>query len=115
MKLYLACSVDYHARLLRKNEIPNILVSYHYLQKSPNMVETVKNTPNLLLDSGAHTFHSDHAHVDYDAFFDSYLDFLKDNHKDYTAFVELDIEGLVGLKKVEEWRKLLIFIRGCWY
>lgn len=93
----------------------NVLMSYHYLQKkgSEFLKKRLEETPDvkILIDSGAHTFYSkiDEYSKKPDSFWDDYLqkytEWVAEN-KDYiTSCANLDIEGIVGIEKVDEWNK----------
>lgn len=71
----------------------------------------------LIVDSSTYTFHSqleeygngDKYPLEYwEKFLQDYLDFVEKNGDLITAFVELDITGVVGIDKVLEWRKEII-------
>ncbi len=57
----------------------------------------------VMIDSGAHTFQQTKHNIDFDKFVKEYADFLCEYGEYITSYVQLDIEGKVGLKKVEEW------------
>ena len=95
-----------HQNVLKKVGVEYLLMSFYNLNKMKNVekVLTKFKGKEILLDSGAHTLQKGKNKIDYDLFVDEYIAFLK-KYKDYfTYFVELDIENIVGLKKVEEWR-----------
>jgi hypothetical protein len=86
------------------------LLSYYYIQKTKELshIDYVKEHSELILiDSGAHTFQFG-TKVDFDAFCRNYADFIKkfDNNK-VLGYFELDIENIVGMDKVLEYRKIL--------
>lgn len=95
--------------------IRNVLMSYHYLQKKGSgfLKERLTKTPDvkILIDSGAHTFYAkiDEFSKKPDSFWEDYLtkytSWIAEN-KDYiTSCANLDIEGIVGIEKVDEWNK----------
>ncbi len=62
---------------------------------------------HVMIDSGAHTFQQTKHNVDFDKFVEHYADFICKFGRYITSYVQLDIEGKVGLKKVEEWDNYL--------
>ena len=77
----------------------NILETFYYLQKNKEFPRLISHFGNFLLDSGAFTFMSGAEKVDFDAYVEEYAKLrLKWNIK---HFFELDIDSVVGLKKVE--------------
>ena len=90
----------------------NILSSYFYVKDIP-IKERIKQYGLFLLDSGAFTFLSKEkarAGVDWDEYVESYAKYITDN--DIKLFMELDIDLLVGLKKVEMLRYKLERMTG---
>jgi len=59
----------------------------------------------FMLDSGAFTFMSKKRTTNFDEYVAKYIDFINKNNID--NFIELDIDSIVGLKKVEEYRDLI--------
>src|SRR5690625_4895543 len=59
----------------------------------------------FLLDSGAFTFMSNVKNVDFKGYLRKYIQFI--NTHDIQHFFELDIDSVVGIKKVEEYRNIL--------
>ena len=59
----------------------------------------------FMLDSGAFTFMSKKRTTNFDEYVSKYIDFINKNNID--NFIELDIDSIVGLKKVEEYRDLI--------
>ena len=59
----------------------------------------------FLLDSGAFTFMGKKRTANFDEYVAKYIDFINKNNVD--NFIELDIDNIVGLKKVEEYRNLI--------
>jgi hypothetical protein len=112
--------------VVNKCEMKTVLMSYHYLQGKPKgfLADRMKKyelesdlisgqkkySVSILIDSGAHTFfQSDEWGEKEESFWDDYLTkytaFVRDN-KDYIfACANLDIEGLVGIDKVNEWNQ----------
>lgn len=84
-----------------------ILESYYYARENKYMHTLIPqlSPDNFLLDSGAFTFMSGAQTVDWNSYVDQYADFI--NHFGVTQFFELDIDVVVGLKKVESLRKRL--------
>ena len=83
-----------------------VLESFYYMQDW--MKPYIRDYWDFLLDSGAFTFMSDKKNssgVDWDAYLTRYIDFI--NEMDIDNFFELDIDDVVGIKKVEELRARL--------
>ena len=53
---------------------------------------------HVMIDSGAHTFQQTKHNVDFDKFVEHYADFICKFGRYITSYVQLDIEGKVGLK-----------------
>jgi len=92
--------------------VKNYLFSYYELNKSRTVRSIfdnlIKLEADILIDSGAHTLQKGKQVVDYDKFLDSYIDFINQYKNHISAYVELDIENMVGLKRVEDWTEKLI-------
>lgn len=85
----------------------SILDTFFYRRNNPpTYIHKVKN---FLLDSGAFTFMmnkgSAKVDTDIDSYVDKYIGFINDN--DVSQFIELDIDLVVGLEKVEQIRRRL--------
>lgn len=98
---------------VRQCGIRFVLMSYHYLQKKGKnfLAKRLEEFPDLkvFIDSGAHTFfanrdeYSQKSEEFWEDYLERYTNWVRDN-KDYIfACANLDIEGLVGLDKVDEW------------
>lgn len=119
MKLYLA-GTESRSYLLDKeneriNEIEylnniNILESFYYLMKNPQMIKMVNKFGGFLLDSGAFTFiQGNHKEkIDWENYLEQYAEFI--NKYDIKLFFELDIDSIVGLKEVERLRDKLEYL-----
>lgn len=86
----------------------NMLESFYYFK--PWQVTWIRSPANrsFMLDSGAYTFRqtkTDHGITDFDGYLQRYISFINEHKVD--LFFELDIDALVGLKKVEEYREIL--------
>lgn len=84
-----------------------LLESFYYLKNNKKVnLEIIKNNPNFLLDSGAFTYiHDLQKKTDWEQYIKEYAQFIIDNEIIY--FFELDIDSVVGLNQVEEYRKRL--------
>lgn len=107
MKIYLA-GITPFIRLLHnefsKNHSVYVLESFYYL--NDNTERCIPLFKDFLLDSGAFTFFSGkHSDVDWESYVDKYAEFINKNNIKH--FFELDIDSIVGLKKVVELRKRL--------
>ena len=74
----------------------------------------------ITIDSGAHSFfgaagissagHQQNTKTklpDHEIYFRDYVKWIKQNYDKISYFVELDIQAIIGLKRVKEWRNLL--------
>lgn len=80
---------------------PRILLSYYYI--SDEIMEYAKAAKEYLLDSGAFTYLNTGKSVDFDSYTDRYIEFINANK--VKQFIELDIDAIVGLDKVESLRR----------
>ncbi len=82
-----------------------VLESFYYMQDW--MKPYIRKHWDFLLDSGAFTFmgNNDTNTIDWNAYLTKYIDFI--NEMDIDHFLELDIDSVVGIKKVEELRARL--------
>lgn len=109
MKIYLAGtdlikSYDHDGTILKQKIY--ILESFHYIKDYK--IDNIRNHWNFLLDSGAFTFMNktkSSKNIDWDDYIRRYAKFIIDN--DVKLFFELDIDCVVGLKKVERLRNKL--------
>lgn len=88
----------------------NILESYYYAAKNKHFARLVKTAGKLLLDSGAFTFIKNNHTADWDRYLNLYANFI--NKYGIDMFFELDIDPLVGIKKVEQMREKLLQLTG---
>ena len=80
-----------------------ILESFYYADEWTERI--IPKTKRFLLDSGAFTFFSSGKCVDWNDYLKRYIDFINKNNVE--KFFELDIDPLVGYKKVLEFRRIL--------
>lgn len=80
-----------------------ILESFYYADEWTETI--IPKLGRFLLDSGAFTFFSQGKHVDLDDYLTRYISFIRKNKVQH--FFELDIDPLVGYKKVLEMRERL--------
>lgn len=108
MKIYLA-GVEAFADLMRKVNPPYVLASFLNLYKNShsNLVKQfITDSKTFMLDSGAYTFMMDNSKaIDFGKYVERYARFIV-NH-DIKLYFEMDIDSVVGLKKVEEYRDYL--------
>lgn len=113
MRLMLA-SLDNNVNAISLEELKlckYALMSFFYLEKSAEekafeILQKLNKEDRFILDSGAFTlFTSTKLNVDFDAYLDRYIDFI--NKYDIKRFIELDIDSVVGYKKVLKMRKKL--------
>lgn len=114
------CLASWTARpdLLFELEPPHVLDSFYYFRKASDntikkMMSYIKSDKckTFILDSGAFTY-MESAKVsdkliydDFEQYIREYCDFI--NKWDIEHFVEMDIDLVVGIKKVEEYRKTI--------
>lgn len=104
--------------------VQNAFMSYYYIKKKKvsHLAEARKRIPYIIVDSGAHSFFSENSDKvvsasplkkitktmeSPEAYFATYLEWLKENRAHFDFFVELDIGDLVGQPLVLKWRELL--------
>lgn len=98
-----------HQEVVGKKLPKYMLESFFYFQDW--QVEAIKKCDLFLLDSGAFTFMNNYkGKVDWDEYIKKYANFI--NKYDIKYFFELDIDVLVGLEKVKEYRKELERLTG---
>ena len=108
MHLYLAESGGIWKAYFDKDAFKNayILQSFYYANEftEKNVLPVVKD---FLLDSGAYTFMQNQktTNIDWDKYIEKYADFI--NRNKIKKYFELDIDSVVGYKKVKEYRKRL--------
>lgn len=109
MKLFLAGNYPWKDQgiydELIKTYKPNILESFYYLQKDPSFYLKTKPFINsFMLDSGAFTYlnQKNKEKPNWEAYVEKYSEFVVNNNIDH--FLEMDIDPIVGLNKVEELR-----------
>lgn len=86
------------------------LNSYYYIRKDlPDFEKTLAASELVLVDSGAFTvIHGGGRHIDWDKYVEEYIAFIKKyDCAKILGFIEIDIDIIVGLDKVEEYRKML--------
>jgi len=104
MKIYLAG--DGFDQIWVNNDFFNFnrLKSYHYIKN--DKLDYIHRYDSFMLDSGAYsTFKnpSDAKKINWDNYVEKYILFIKKNNIKH--FFELDIDAIVGLNKVEYYRK----------
>jgi hypothetical protein len=129
MKIYLSSAETAGGTkvLMDVKQPKNLLVSYYYLrswkdEKVVKLLEDFKKQGNsLFLDSGAHSFLNEVDSLTVgrksiaqkkktrtkgtpEEYFEKYLKFLKKYQHYFDLIAELDIDLIVGYKKVVEWR-----------
>lgn len=110
MKIFLAESGGCHNAYTRPagvlNQRISILESFYYIKDW--MIPYIRDYWHFLLDSGAFTFITQQqqggkSDVDWIEYTDRYCDFIIKNNID--LFFEMDIDMIIGLKRVEQLRK----------
>ena len=85
------------------------LISFYTINKKS--LDIINGSKMFLLDSGAYTFMPNNKKgVKWDEYVEKYAQFIKDNDIEY--LFELDIDSVVGYKKVKEYRRKLEIITG---
>jgi len=84
---------------------PYILESYYYCRKNKILPQLLPHFGGFLLDSGAFSFMFGAGQVDWNKYVDEYAKWVVAH--DVKLFLELDVDAIVGLKKVEELRDRL--------
>ena len=86
------------------------LMSYHYLQlnsRRPAADLIRDNSELVLIDSGAHSFQKG-VKADWENYTQNYSRFIRDfDRKNVIGYFEMDIDSIVGYKRVLEFRKIL--------
>lgn len=112
MKLYLAGDHTVKNGVLADWSNINILESYVYAKKNQNIYRLIGcEGVSFLLDSGAFTFmQNQKAGLNWDNYIAEYCEFV--NAHKVKHFFELDIDSVVGLKKVESLRAKIEQLTG---
>lgn len=112
MKLYLASNDGYviKSKTYLQNMSDdflkrlNILESFYYIKEW--QIPLIKKFNSFMLDSGAFTFmQNKKSGTDYDKYTYKYCEFINKNK--IKLFFEMDIDSVVGIKKVEQLRKII--------
>lgn len=114
MKLFFASQPQWDPYVLAVKH-KYILLSYQFLkvkfrekEKAHKYLQQFKDAGmEVMIDSAAHTLQKAKTVVDYQKFFESYQSWLSDNIEFIDHYVELDIENVVGLDKVNKWSESL--------
>ena len=96
----------------------NVFLSYYNKAATKAIVEGTRPEPRgtLTIDSGAHSFfaclrlsasnrYTSMKMPDPKEYFKTYLDWLLSHERRWDYFVELDLQEIVGLSQVKEWRR----------
>jgi len=109
MKVFLAGTAPFQ-ELTERKYIPYLLESFYYF-KDWQVNYIAMKTKDFLLDSGAFTFMSNaKSNANWDEYIESYANFI--NRNNIEKFFELDIDSIVGYKKVLEYRHKLESLTG---
>ncbi len=114
MKIFLAGMDNNHNlwyNLMCQNKLPKIygLFSYYYLSNKKHHFKLFSNGfEEVLIDSGAHTFHTAR-NVDFNKYTLKYANWIDkySKQKNITGFFEMDIDNRIGYKNVLKLRKIL--------
>ena len=110
MDLYLAGEHTVKNGKLAVGTGQKILESFYYCKNNPWIPRLLPGLGDFLLDSGAFTFMQGAEHVDWDSYLAQYAEWI--NAHGVKKFFELDIDAVVGLKKVEQMRDRLAALTG---
>ena len=89
---------------------PLVLESFFYCRKNEVVPKLLPTLGGFLLDSGAFTFMQGKTSVNWDEYTEEYAEWIKAYNIEH--FFELDIDSIVGLKKVERLRSRLEQLTG---
>lgn len=89
---------------------PLVLESFFYCRKNEVVPKLLPTLGGFLLDSGAFTFMQGKTSVNWDEYTEEYAEWIKAHNIEH--FFELDIDSIVGLKKVERLRSRLEQLTG---
>jgi len=92
---------------------PYLMESYYYIRGGSWVLDdwlAGKFTGDLMFDSGAFTFMHNSRVTDWDPYNEAYAELMRD--LGIKHFIELDVEGMVGMEKVEKMRARLEHIVG---
>lgn len=104
MRVFLAATSDKNFCIKEIKKIDYILESFYYIQDW--QLPIIERCKMFLLDSGAFTFMNNFkGKINWEEYIDKYANFINKNNIKH--FFELDIDTLVGYKKVKEYRKYL--------
>lgn len=93
-------------RIISKSEQnPFILESFFYTKNNPWIANIIPLLGDFLLDSGAFSFMQGKTHESWEKYTDEYAAYIVEHNIE--KFFELDIDNVVGIKKVEELRDRL--------
>lgn len=99
MKVFFA-GVESQLDICKRVKPKNILFSFYNAKQE--VVDYAKKCECFLLDSGAFSIMRSRPNINFDEYTEKYIDFINTNGID--LFFEMDIDNIVGLKKVEELR-----------
>lgn len=109
---------------IRPKRQDHIFCSYFYKKNTQKYLDSngkhLGHEGIITIDSGAHSFfgaagissagHQQNTKAklpDHEIYFRDYVAWLKKNYDKFSYFVELDIQAIIGLKRVKEWRQIL--------
>jgi hypothetical protein len=107
MRIFLAGTSSYKNTILEAFDegivIPYLLESFYSINKW--QIDYIKYTKAFILDSGAFSFLNKGITKDFTGYLRKYIDFI--NEYDVNLFFEMDIDAIVGIKRVEIYRHLI--------
>ena len=105
MKIFLA-GFQSHRDIFFKVKPKYILESFYYIKNNDFVNYMNDIAESVLLDSGAFTFlNASKKNNNFDEYVVKYANFIKKNK--IINYFEMDIDAIVGIKKVEEYRKYI--------
>lgn len=106
MDVYLAGEHDVkNGRACQTWQGLNILESFVYARNNKYFPQLATTCERLMLDSGAFTLRKGKDVVDWEKYVDEYANFI--NVHNINLFIELDIDNIVGIRRVEMLRERL--------
>lgn len=83
----------------------DILSSYYYCKSLPELTTIIPEMRDFMLDSGVFSFINSGKKCDYDRYIHEYADYIRENK--IKAYVELDVDQLIGVKETRRLRDRL--------
>lgn len=104
MRIYLA-GFQAHKDIFFKVKPKYILESFYYIKSNDFIKYKNEVAKSILLDSGAFTLLNSKKNIKFDNYIEEYAKYIRDNKIE--LYFEMDIDSIIGLKRVEEYRNYL--------